>query len=113
MLHKAGYVRIFRPGHPLAAKDGYILEHRLVVYEAGIAIPLAHHVHHLNHDRADNRLENLVVMTREEHMQHHHEIGREVRNQYGISTVGTFDQQKARRRVRNARRYERTPTSTP
>lgn len=29
-------------------------------------------VHHINHDKTDNRLENLVVMTRAEHIKEHH-----------------------------------------
>jgi hypothetical protein len=57
----SGYVRVFEPSHPLANADGYVLQHRKVVYDAGIEIPPGAHVHHLNRNRADNRLENLAV----------------------------------------------------
>jgi len=30
------------------------------------------HIHHKNHDRLDNRLENLELMTVSEHAKHHH-----------------------------------------
>ena len=42
-------------------------EHR---YLMGLPGP-GFHVHHLNHDRQDNRPENLRVMTRAEHVRHH------------------------------------------
>lgn len=33
---RSGYVRVRWPDHPLAMKDGYVFEHRLVLYQAGI-----------------------------------------------------------------------------
>lgn len=66
-----GYVAIRMPNHPLAMKGGYVLEHRLVLYEAEIEIPADSHVHHKNGDRADNRLENLEVLSRSEHISVH------------------------------------------
>jgi hypothetical protein len=48
------------------------LEHRVVIEEM-IGRPLRSDeiVHHKNHDRTDNRPENLVVMTRAEHLIEH------------------------------------------
>ena len=53
-------------------KTGYVAEHRYVVYEAGVEIPVGHHVHHLNHNKLDNRLENLEVLSNSEHISKHH-----------------------------------------
>jgi len=62
-----GYIRVWSPGHPTAAKDGYALEHRLVLHEAGVLLPSGHHVHHLNGNKTDNRAENLAVLSVGEH----------------------------------------------
>ena len=67
-----GYTYIYFPDHPKSTKDGYIMEHILVM-ECLIGRHLYDHevVHHINHIRADNRKENLELMTRSEHTSHH------------------------------------------
>lgn len=62
-----GYIQIYEPTHPLAFKNGYVLEHRKVWFESGRELPKGYLLHHKNHDRKDNRLENLEVMLWEEH----------------------------------------------
>lgn len=69
----SGYVVVREPTHPLALASGYVYEHRKVVFDAGIPIPPGAHVHHKNHDRTDNRLENLEVLSMVEHMRLHKE----------------------------------------
>lgn len=68
-----GYMRLHRPGHPLADGNGYVYEHRLVAYGAGLLPdePGRLHVHHINGNRLDNRVENLAVLTPEEHGEEH------------------------------------------
>lgn len=63
-----GYVGIYTPNHPRANKSGYVREHHLVV-EKNIGRYLKHDevVHHINHNRSDNRLKNLQLMTKKEH----------------------------------------------
>jgi hypothetical protein len=78
-----GYVRVWAPGHPLAHRDGYVLEHRLVAYDAGLLTNPADHVHHVNGDKTDNRVENLAVMSGAEHLRLHVRESGEVENQYG------------------------------
>ena len=68
----AGYVKVLRPGHPLADKQGHVYEHRLVAYDrlagampacfwCGASLKWAETVvDHLNENKADNAPPNLV-----------------------------------------------------
>lgn len=71
-LTQEGYVRIYFPDHPRASKDGYILEHILVM-EALLGRHLKENecVHHINQNKRDNRKENLMLLTNSEHMRLH------------------------------------------
>jgi HNH endonuclease len=66
-----GYRRVYVPGHPTAAAYGWAYEHRMVAYDAWGDVVLGMQVHHKNHDRLDNRLENLELMTQADHMAAH------------------------------------------
>lgn len=66
-----GYRRTYRPDHPLAGKTGYVAEHRLVAWEAGLLVNSSDVVHHLNGDKLDNRLENLAVTDKRAHDRDH------------------------------------------
>lgn len=71
--HRAdGYIAIYFPDHPYSTKQGYIMEHVLVM-EALIGRHLRPDecVHHINEIRDDNRKENLQLMTKKEHMSYH------------------------------------------
>ena len=70
MLDKHGYVLVYRPGHPMARKQGkgrtssYVLEHRLVMAEhLGRILDPLEVVHHKNKNVQDNRIENLELYT--------------------------------------------------
>ncbi len=67
-----GYIAVYYPDHPKSTKDGYIMEHILVV-EKSIGRHLEENecVHHINENREDNRIENLKLMTKSEHMSYH------------------------------------------
>lgn len=62
-----GYFEIFEPKHPLARRNGYVGEHRMIMYDVGLLDDPKLEVHHRNGDRKDNRIENLQVMTKAEH----------------------------------------------
>lgn len=47
--------------------------HKRTWEEANGPVPDGYIVHHVNHDKRDNRLENLVLMTHQEHSEHHNQ----------------------------------------
>lgn len=69
----AGYVKLLKPGHPLADSHGHVAEHRLVAYQThdghcpscfwcGVGLDWKSAVvDHLNEVKADNSPANLVV----------------------------------------------------
>lgn len=78
-----GYIEVQAPDHPLAVRNGYIREHRLIAEQhlqatdpdspfllEGYLHPGAD-VHHVNDVKDDNRIENLEVMWRGQHTRHH------------------------------------------
>ena len=67
-----GYIMIRKPEHPSSDKRGYVLLSHLVMEESlGRQILPTEVVHHINEDRTDNRLENLMVLSRDEHPSYH------------------------------------------
>ncbi len=56
------YVRCPLEFMAMARKDGYVMEHRLLVARAlDRCLERVETVHHANHDLQDNRLENLML----------------------------------------------------
>src|SRR3990172_13326231 len=67
-INQDGYRLVSAPLHPMARPTGYALEHRLVMAEhLGRVLHEDEIVHHRNRDTLDNRIQNLQLVTREEH----------------------------------------------
>lgn len=77
---KQCYIIVYSPNHPHKTKEGYVMEHRLVM-EAKIRRYLlpTEFVHHINGNKKDNRIENLELMkSKKEHAQKHFDAVKEV-----------------------------------
>ena len=58
---KEGYIVVWCPNHP-HAKNGYVLEHRLIMEaHLGRTLKPTEVVHHINQITDDNRIENLML----------------------------------------------------
>lgn len=70
--HCRGYVLAYVPKHPRAHIDGYVMLHTVLMErQIGRYLESDEVVHHINHIRADNRIENLKLMKKKEHMSMH------------------------------------------
>ena len=72
LFHK-GYMWIHRKGDPKANRHGYMKRFHAVLedfYGRGIIMP-GYVVHHVNHNKTDDRLINLALMTNSDHSKLH------------------------------------------
>lgn len=83
-----GYIFLYTPHHPYAKKY-YVLEHRLIMEKTlGRFLNPNELVHHINGIMDDNRIKNLVLITRPEHISLHHKGKHTRRDKNGKFTYG-------------------------
>ena len=73
MMSSRGYRLIYMPEHERADKHGYVFEH-IVVWEEehNEKLPDGYVIHHINHNKTDNRPSNLQKLSIPEHVKLHH-----------------------------------------
>jgi hypothetical protein len=71
-IDSRGYIWIYSPYHPYGNKKKYVLEHRLVMekFLNRFLLPIEI-VHHINELVNDNRIENLMIVSKSKHMSLH------------------------------------------
>lgn len=87
-----GYIDVWEPDHPLARRDGYVFEHRKIAWDNGLLTDPELEVHHVNHRRDDNRLDNFEIKSGDDHARDHQEERGYVTNQFGTFAVKPRDE---------------------
>lgn len=69
---KDGYIHIYRPDHPNAIEGKYVYEHQLVMEEhIGRYIRKGEVVHHIDGNKHNNDISNLLLLSASDHMKLH------------------------------------------
>lgn len=67
-----GYVRLYKPTHPMADRSGYILEHRYIMSTFLNRILESNEiVHHIDENTLNNSVDNLKITDRSKHIEVH------------------------------------------
>lgn len=80
-----GYIMIFSPDHPNKDKNGYYRKHRLIMEKhLGRYLDKQEVVHHIDGDKKNNHLSNLLLLPNEsEHKKLHKDVGMSTRFKKG------------------------------
>ena len=71
IIRSDGYVLIYVPGHPNSG-NGYVLEHRYIMEQKlGRYLEPDESVHHKDHNKQNNSIDNLELIKNSEHTRKH------------------------------------------
>lgn len=105
-IFRNGYYMIHLKSHPNCTCQGYFFEHRYVMEQhIGRYLRKDEVVHHINHKRDDNRIENLIILSPSEHMKLHNAgktLTEEHKKKIGLKHKGVLESKKAREKMRIA-----------
>lgn len=91
-----GYISILKPEHPFADINGRIKEERLIMeMHIGRYLKKEEIIHHIDHNKQNNLIENLQIVTSSEHNRIHH-LGNKNR-------LGQTNSKETRRKISEAR----------
>lgn len=72
LIKKGDYDYALVPEHPKATKNGYVLYHRVVVENSiGRLLTDNEEIHHIDRNKHNNDISNLLLLTKEEHRELH------------------------------------------
>lgn len=95
-INRYGYLMERRLDHPFAGEHGWMFQHRLIAEQHLLTdensvtingvryLSKDYDVHHKNMDRLDNRVENLMVMTKHDHRSYHSKLNAHERTEKGM-----------------------------
>ncbi|OJD66230.1 hypothetical protein BAU26_10125 [Bacillus sp. N35-10-4] len=73
-VNSRGYVLVYHPEHPNCDQDGYVMEHRYIMsLHLGRPLEDWEVVHHKDHNKQNNEISNLEVMSLADHTRLHNE----------------------------------------
>ena len=97
-LKHQGYILIYSPNHPFCDRHGYSKEHRLILEKhLGRYLEPTEIVHHINHIRDDNRLENLMLLNSIKDHSKFHPPSEETRKKMSNSRKGKIPWNKGKK----------------
>lgn len=76
-ITKEGYRQVYCPKHPDARENGYISEHKKNYEKKYGPVPAGKVIHHKNGNKLDNRPENLIAISPQEHYKIHNQNRKE------------------------------------